>query len=137
MGTILVTQAETRIAGRREMANIGKVHALPLSHSAGSMAAFRSRIPELTRGKISRFSLDTLVNMPTDAGMDIAVKIRQRISRTPRGRPRRLLMGRRQAPCWRTVPGCDRDTLSNSCRETTLRMDSRIVDDAGLADQLH
>lgn len=35
------------------------------------------RISDLTRGKISRFSLDTLVNMVTDAGMNIAVKIKQ------------------------------------------------------------
>lgn len=34
------------------------------------------RISDLMRGKISRFSLDTLVNMLTDAGMDVAVKIR-------------------------------------------------------------
>ncbi|MBM3774379.1 MAG: XRE family transcriptional regulator [Acidobacteria bacterium] len=35
------------------------------------------RISDLTRGKISRFSLDTLVNMLTDAGMDVALKIKQ------------------------------------------------------------
>jgi predicted XRE-type DNA-binding protein len=35
------------------------------------------RISDLTRGKISRFSLDSLVNMLTDAGMEIAVKIKQ------------------------------------------------------------
>lgn len=35
------------------------------------------RISDLMRGKISRFSLDTLVNMLTDAGMDVAVKIRR------------------------------------------------------------
>ncbi len=35
------------------------------------------RVPDLTRGKISRFSLDALVNMLTDAGMQVDVKIRQ------------------------------------------------------------
>ena len=35
------------------------------------------RISDLTRGKISRFSLDTLVNMLTDAGIDVAVKIKR------------------------------------------------------------
>ena len=35
------------------------------------------RISDLTRGKISRFSLDSLVNMLTGAGMDVAVKIKK------------------------------------------------------------
>lgn len=28
------------------------------------------------RGKISRFSLDTLVNMPTDAGLEVDLRIK-------------------------------------------------------------
>jgi predicted XRE-type DNA-binding protein len=35
------------------------------------------RISDLTRGKVSRFSLDTLVNMLTDAGMDVDVKTKR------------------------------------------------------------
>jgi predicted XRE-type DNA-binding protein len=34
------------------------------------------RISDLTRGKISRFSLDTLVNMLSDAGLEVAFRIR-------------------------------------------------------------
>jgi predicted XRE-type DNA-binding protein len=45
--------------------------------AAKRLKVSQPRISDLTRGKINRFSLDTLVNMLTDAGMDIAVKIRQ------------------------------------------------------------
>jgi predicted XRE-type DNA-binding protein len=34
------------------------------------------RISDLTRGKISRFSLDTLVNMLTDAGLEVDFRVR-------------------------------------------------------------
>ena len=34
------------------------------------------RISDLTRGKISRFSLDTLVNMLTDAGLAVELRIK-------------------------------------------------------------
>ena len=34
------------------------------------------RISDLTRGKISRFSLDTLVNMLTDAGLEVDFRIK-------------------------------------------------------------
>ncbi len=45
--------------------------------AAKRLKVSQPRISDLTRGKISRFSLDTLVNMLTDAGMDVAVKIKQ------------------------------------------------------------
>jgi predicted XRE-type DNA-binding protein len=50
---------------------------LTQADAAKRLKVSQPRISDLTRGKISRFSLDTLVNMLTDAGMDIAVKIRQ------------------------------------------------------------
>ena len=34
------------------------------------------RTSDLTRGKISRFSLDTLVNMLTDAGLEVDFRIK-------------------------------------------------------------
>jgi predicted XRE-type DNA-binding protein len=34
------------------------------------------RISDLMRGKISRFSLDTLVNMLTDAGLQVELRIK-------------------------------------------------------------
>jgi predicted XRE-type DNA-binding protein len=43
--------------------------------AAKRLKVSQSRISDLTRGKVSRFSLDTLVNMLTDAGMDVAVKV--------------------------------------------------------------
>jgi phage-related protein/predicted XRE-type DNA-binding protein len=45
--------------------------------AAKRLRVSQPRISDLTRGKISRFSLDTLVNMVTDAGMDVAVKIKR------------------------------------------------------------
>ena len=54
---------------------------LTQADAAKRLKVSQPRISDLTRGKISRFSLDTLVNMLTDAGMDVAVKIRQRARR--------------------------------------------------------
>jgi predicted XRE-type DNA-binding protein len=45
--------------------------------AAKRLRVSQPRISDLTRGKISRFSLDTLVNMVTDAGMDVDVRIKQ------------------------------------------------------------
>ena len=54
---------------------------LTQADAAKRLKVSQPRISDLTRGKISRFSLDTLVNMLTDAGMDVVVKIRQPIRR--------------------------------------------------------
>jgi phage-related protein/predicted XRE-type DNA-binding protein len=45
--------------------------------AAKRLRVSQPRISDLTRGRISRFSLDTLVNMVTDAGMDVAMKIKR------------------------------------------------------------
>ena len=50
---------------------------LTQADAAKRLKVSQPRISDLTRGKISRFSLDTLVNMVTDAGMDIAVKVKR------------------------------------------------------------
>jgi predicted XRE-type DNA-binding protein len=50
---------------------------LTQADAAKRLNVSQPRISDLTRGKISRFSLDTLVNMLTDAGMDVAVKIKK------------------------------------------------------------
>ena len=47
------------------------------AEAAERLKVSQPRISDLTRGKISRFSLDALVNMLTDAGMDVDVKVRQ------------------------------------------------------------
>ncbi len=49
--------------------------------AAKRLRVSQPRISDLACGKISRFSLDTLVNMLTDAGMDVAVKIKPRTRR--------------------------------------------------------
>ena len=50
---------------------------LTQADAAKRLKVSQPRISDLTRGKISRFSLDTLVNMLTGAGIDIAVKIKR------------------------------------------------------------
>jgi predicted XRE-type DNA-binding protein len=49
---------------------------LTQTDAAKRLKVSQPRISDLTRGKISRFSLDTLVNMLSDAGMDVAVKVK-------------------------------------------------------------
>ncbi|HNY40627.1 MAG TPA: helix-turn-helix transcriptional regulator [Bryobacteraceae bacterium] len=46
--------------------------------AAERLKVTQPRISDLTRGKISRFSLDTLVNMVSDAGLDVDLRIRPR-----------------------------------------------------------
>jgi len=50
---------------------------LTQADAAKRLKVSQPRISDLKRGKISQFSLDTLVNMLTDAGMDVALKIKQ------------------------------------------------------------
>ncbi|MCB9383091.1 MAG: XRE family transcriptional regulator [Bryobacterales bacterium] len=47
------------------------------AEAAEQLKVSQPRVSDLTRGKISRFSLDGLVNMLTDAGMDVDVKVRK------------------------------------------------------------
>jgi predicted XRE-type DNA-binding protein len=49
---------------------------LTQSEAAKRLNVSQPRISDLTRGKISRFSLDTLVNMLSDAGLEVAFRIR-------------------------------------------------------------
>ena len=44
--------------------------------AAKRLKVSQPRISDLNRGKISRFSLDTLVNMLTDAGLEVAFRIK-------------------------------------------------------------
>jgi predicted XRE-type DNA-binding protein len=45
--------------------------------AARRLRVSQPRNSDLTRSKISKFSLDTLVNMLSDAGLEVAVRIRQ------------------------------------------------------------
>lgn len=49
---------------------------LTQADAAKLLKVSQPRISDLTRGKISRFSLDTLVNMLTDAGLDVDLRIK-------------------------------------------------------------
>ncbi len=49
---------------------------LTQADAARRLKVSQPRISDLTRGKISRFSLDTLVNMLTDAGLDVDFRIK-------------------------------------------------------------
>jgi predicted XRE-type DNA-binding protein len=44
--------------------------------AAQRLRVSQPRISDLTRGKISRFSLDTLVNMLSDAGLEVDFRIK-------------------------------------------------------------
>jgi predicted XRE-type DNA-binding protein len=49
---------------------------LTQGEAAKRLKVSQPRISDLKRGKISRFSLDTLVNMLTDAGLEVALRIK-------------------------------------------------------------
>ena len=49
---------------------------LTQSDAAKRLKVSQPRVSDLTRGKISRFSLDTLVNMLTDAGLEVDFRIK-------------------------------------------------------------
>ena len=56
------------------------------SEAATTMAVSQPRISDLMRGKIGSFTIDTLVNMLTSAGLKIDLDIRQ--SRVRSKKPR-------------------------------------------------
>lgn len=49
---------------------------LTQAEAAKRLKVSQPRISDLTRGKISRFSLDTLVNMLGDAGLEVDFRIK-------------------------------------------------------------
>lgn len=49
---------------------------LTQADAAKRLQVSQPRISDLTRGKISRFSLDTLVNMLSDAGLEVDFRIK-------------------------------------------------------------
>ena len=49
---------------------------LTQSDVAKRLNVSQPRVSDLTRGKISRFSLDTLVNMLSDAGLEVDFRIK-------------------------------------------------------------
>ena len=51
-------------------------HELTQADAAKRFKVTQPRISDLTRGKISRFSLDTLVNMLADAGLEVGLRIK-------------------------------------------------------------
>lgn len=63
------------------MAALGKFieqEGLTQAEAANRLKVSQPRISDLMRGKISRFSLDTLVNMLTDAGLQVELRIKVR-----------------------------------------------------------
>lgn len=49
---------------------------LTQADAAKRLKVSQPRVSDLTRGKISRFSLDTLVNMLSDAGLEVDFRIK-------------------------------------------------------------
>ncbi|MBN9662654.1 MAG: XRE family transcriptional regulator [Acidobacteria bacterium] len=54
---------------------------LTQADAARRLEVSQPRISDLIRGKISRFSLDTLVNMLGDAGLEVDLRIKMRSRR--------------------------------------------------------
>jgi predicted XRE-type DNA-binding protein len=65
-------RSELMTALRKFIQNEG----LTQAEAAKRLKVSQPRISDLTCGKISRFSLDTLVNMLTDAGLEVAFRIK-------------------------------------------------------------
>lgn len=53
-----------------------EMEGLTQAGAAKLLKVSQPRISDLTCGKISRFSLDTLVNMLTDAGLEVDIRIK-------------------------------------------------------------
>ena len=53
---------------------------LTQAEAAKALRVTQPRISDLTRGKIDRFSIDTLVEMLSRAGADVSFKVRRRKS---------------------------------------------------------
>jgi predicted XRE-type DNA-binding protein len=49
---------------------------LTQAEAAKRFKVTQPRISDLTRGKITRFSIDTLVNMLAEAGLDVALRVK-------------------------------------------------------------
>lgn len=56
--------------------NFIEKESLTQADAAKRLKVSQPRISDLTRGKISRFSLDALVNMLTDAGLEVDFRIK-------------------------------------------------------------
>ena len=52
-----------------------KKEGLTQAKAAKRLKGSQPRVSDLTHGKISRFSLDTLLNMVTDAGLEVDLRI--------------------------------------------------------------
>ena len=65
-------RAQMMTALRKFIENEG----LTQADAAKRLKVSQPRISDLTRGKISRFSLDTLVNMLSDAGLEVDFRVR-------------------------------------------------------------
>jgi predicted XRE-type DNA-binding protein len=56
--------------------NLIEKERLTQAEAARRLKVSQPRISDLTRGRISRFSLDTLVNMLADAGLEVDFRIK-------------------------------------------------------------
>jgi len=59
-----------------ELRRLIEKEGLTQSDAAKRLKVSQPRISDLTRGKISRFSLDTLVNMLCEAGLEVDFRIK-------------------------------------------------------------
>ena len=63
-----------------EVERLIEARGLTQAEAAKALQVSQPRISDLMRGKIDRFSIDTLVEMLSRAGADVTVKVRRRKS---------------------------------------------------------
>lgn len=61
-----------------ELERVIEARRLTQAEAAKLLHVTQPRVSDLTRGKIDRFSIDTLVEMLSRAGIDVTVKVRRR-----------------------------------------------------------
>ncbi len=75
---------KARSALMMELSNVIQDHEMTLADAAALFGVTQPRISDLMRGKFNLFSLDTLMNMATTAGMSPVVKVsKPRLARKP------------------------------------------------------
>jgi predicted XRE-type DNA-binding protein len=63
-----------------ELEKLIRARKLSQTEAAKALGIQQSRVSDLVRGKIDRFSIDTLVNLLAKAGKRVVVKVRQRVA---------------------------------------------------------
>jgi predicted XRE-type DNA-binding protein len=72
-------EAENLLLRSRLMSEIRRVaHGLPKSQAAKRLGITQSRLDDLLRGEIDEFSVDALINMLSEAGMRVELRMKKK-----------------------------------------------------------